>query len=109
MAVSRLNSYPVRESFPAHKGLEAFFMDDRELKQYHPKSHHLRYLFRQNRIPQILLINYLSQDHGIRLSQSTLSHWLCGYTPMPNQIQAALQKFVDDHGLSAVEEGQDNA
>lgn len=66
-----------------------------DLRQYLPKSHPLKATFRQHRIPQILLSNFLRDRLRIRVSQPQVAQWLNGYSKIPEHVETELQTLAD--------------
>lgn len=57
-----------------------------DLKNYKPKPHPLRKVFKKHKIRQVVLAQAL-ETH-----ESLLSRWLCGHVPPPEDIEQKLNE-----------------
>ena len=65
------------------------------LEQYQPKPSPLKKTFRQFRISQIVISNYLQDRLGINVSQPLVAQWLNGYIEIPEHAEIELKRLAD--------------
>ena len=61
-----------------------------DLQKFYPTPHPLKKIFEQHHVSQITLANYLN------CSQSRVSQYLCGYSPIPEHIEVKLRKLANE-------------